>query len=37
MSLDDLEAQLRLARTTYRKAKKDHVALWEAFWSTFDP
>jgi len=27
MSLDDLEAQLFLAHSAYRKAKKDHVAL----------
>jgi len=37
MSLDDLEAQLCLARSACRKAKKDHVALREAFWDTFDP
>jgi len=37
MTLDDLEAQLRLARAAYRKAKKDHMALCEAFWNTFDP
>jgi len=37
MTLDDLEAQLRLARAAYRKAKKDHVAFWGAFWNTFDP
>jgi len=37
MTLDDLEAQLRLARAAYRKAKKDHMALREAFWNTFDP
>jgi len=37
MSLDNLVDQLRLARSAYRKAKKDHVALREAFWDTFDP
>jgi len=37
MSLDDLEAQLLLARSAYRKSKKDHVALCEAFWDTFNP
>ena len=37
MSLDDLEDQLRLARSACRKAKKDHVALREASWDTFDP
>jgi len=37
MSLDDLEVQLLLARSAYQKAKKDHVALREAFWDTFDP
>jgi len=37
MSLDDLENQLRLARSAYRKAKMDHVALREAFWDTVDP
>jgi len=37
MSLDDLEAQLRLAHSAYQKAKRDHVALQEAFWDTFDP
>jgi len=37
MSLDDLENQLRLARSACRKANKDHVALCEAFWDTFDP
>jgi len=37
MSLDDLEDQLCLACLAYRKAKKDHVALCEAFWDTFNP
>jgi len=37
MSLDDLEDQLRMARSACRKAKKDNVALCEAFWDTFDP
>ena len=37
MSLDNLETHLRLARSAYQKAKKDHVALREAFWDTFDP
>jgi len=37
MSLDDLEAQLCLAHSAYRKAKKDHMALREAFWDTLDP
>jgi len=36
LSLDDLEDQLRLACSAYRKAKKDHVALREAFWVAFD-
>ena len=37
LSLEDLECQLKLARSAYRKAKKNHVALQEAFWDTFAP
>jgi len=37
MSLDNLEAQLLLARSACQKAKKDHVALCEVFWDTFNP
>jgi len=37
MSLVDMEDQLRMARSAYRKAKKDHAALREAFWDTFNP
>ena len=37
LTLEDLECQLKLARSAYRKAKKDHVALRESFWDTFPP
>ena len=37
LSLEDLEVQLKAARSAYRKAKKDHVSKREAFRKTFEP
>ena len=37
LSLEDLEAHLRAARSAYRTAKKDHEAKRETFRDSFEP